>query len=70
MGWYIGARDKIDRALIQQYADVKTTTFDHEKINGDEILKMINMLSLQQKNFHIKSDLKQNTVSILQKQLS
>ncbi len=70
MGWYIGARDRIDRALVQQYADVQTTTFDHEKIDSDTILTMINMLSLQQKNFHIKNDLKQNTVSILQKQLS
>ena len=54
MGWYIGARDNIDRALVRQYANTQTATFDHEKINPDEILRMINMLSLREKTFHLK----------------
>jgi len=54
MGCYIGAKDKIDRALVKQYASVQTCKFDNEKIKPDEMLKMIDLLSLQAKNFHFK----------------
>lgn len=54
MGWYIGAKDNIDRALVKQYATVQTCTFDNEKISPDDVLRMISLLSMQQRNFHIK----------------
>ena len=53
----IGAKDKIDRALVKNYANVKTTNFDSPKLNPDDILKIITQLSMIQRNFYIKASL-------------
>lgn len=55
MGCYIGAKDKLDKALVKQYAKVQTNNFsNNEKINPDDMWKMITMHSIQTKNFVIR----------------
>ncbi|OGH97664.1 MAG: hypothetical protein A2039_04985 [Candidatus Melainabacteria bacterium GWA2_34_9] len=51
----IGARDPIDRALVQQYATTQTNKFDEVKISPDDMWKNINMMAMSCK---VHSDLK------------
>ena len=51
----IGARDPIDRALVQQYATTQTNKFDEVKISPDDMWKNINMMAM---SYKVHSDLK------------
>lgn len=51
----IGARDPIDRALVQQYATTQTNKFDEAKISPDDMWKNINMMAM---SYKVHSDLK------------
>lgn len=65
MGWYIGAKDKVDKAIVKYYANTQTTKFDNEqKIKPDDMWKMINMLSMRQQVFHIKRAFIENSVQL------
>lgn len=47
----IGAKDGIDKALVKQYADAKTSNFDEDiKMDPEEFWKKINLLSINQKS--------------------
>lgn len=54
MSYFIGAKDNIERALVKHYSGVQTCNFDNEKIKPDDVLRMIDMLSMTQKNYHLK----------------
>ncbi|OGI01115.1 MAG: hypothetical protein A2104_01285 [Candidatus Melainabacteria bacterium GWF2_32_7] len=51
----IGAKDPIDRALVQQYATTQTNKFDEVKISPDDMWKNINMMAM---SYKVHSDLK------------
>jgi len=56
----IGAKDPIDRALVEQYATTQTNKFDEVKISPDDMWKNINMMAM---SYKVHSDLK-NTIRI------
>ena len=48
--YHIGAKDNIDRALVKQYASVKTSNFDSDiKINPEDMWKKINLIAIGKK---------------------
>jgi hypothetical protein len=53
----IGARDPLDRALVQQYAKVQTNKMDEEKVTADDMWKKINMMAMSSK---VHTDLSRN----------
>jgi len=56
----VGAKDKLDKALVRQYANARTNIIVEEKINADEMWKKINMMAMSSK---VHSDLR-NTMHI------
>ncbi|HSA06297.1 MAG TPA: hypothetical protein P5556_03885 [Candidatus Gastranaerophilales bacterium] len=47
--YLIGAKDKVDKALVRQYSKIQTTNFDDVKVNPDEMWAKITMLSNENK---------------------
>ncbi len=56
----IGAKDRLDRALVAQYATVKTNKLDEEKISPEDMWKNINMMAMSSR---VHMDLKR-TINI------
>lgn len=47
----IGAKDKIDKALVRQYANTQTSNFDADiKVDPEEMWKKIDLFSINQRS--------------------
>lgn len=58
----IGAKDKLDRALVKQYATAQANNVNTVKINPDDMMDKINMMAIY---YRIHSNLKK-TMNISQ----
>ncbi len=48
--YQIGAKDSIDRALVKQYASIKTSNFDSDiKIKPEDMWEKINLIAIGKK---------------------
>ena len=61
--YFIGAKDKVDKALVKQYASIKTANYDDAvKIDAEDMWNKINLFATGQKaQINLIQNLKQTS---------
>jgi len=45
----IGAKDRLDKALVKQYANIQTSNLDDSRMDSEEMWEKMNLFAMGQK---------------------